>query len=340
MRPLDGNNHLRWIAATHPELDLDLIRLPLPSFIAPVAVAEALEPGSFVRWVAQAALRIDERLAAPQALFLGTPFERYDQTHLLSEADPREVRAVAEQEARLRKLELCVLPNVQVEAAADWIDAGFVALASFPDTLIDVDVPSFDAHLATLPAGDRSGIRRNIKKFVRAGHTIERVFDSRSMGGELHRAYRVFFERAKVHWMPYSRAYFDQLAEQGNWVRLFVAFSPEREPVGFVVNFSDKDMMQTGRLGVAPEYHHRDRIYFRLLYYALEDAIAAPEATTLSLEPTGYRTKRHLGARKLPLVNLVLGTGRTWRGLLAAAAPLGRWMLRHLEEPERLDRSF
>jgi len=339
---LDADAHVDWIARTHPDLSLSRDRMLLPSFVAPVAVAEALEPRSFTRKLAETALRVRRNLAAPPALFLGTPFEPYDQTGFLGGVDPAEVRRQALDAAKEKGLELCVLPNVSPESPLleGWREAGFVSLASFPDTRIDLSPEDFEAHLATLPQGDRSGIRRNGRKFRRAGHRIERIWDSAPHAETLYEAYRTFFDRAKVHWVPYSLDYFRELTSQGPRVRLFGAFNPEDALIGFVLNFEDGRMVHTGRLGVAPAYHHEDRVYFALLYHAIEDALGLQGAEELSLEPTSYRTKRHLGATKVPMVNLVLGTGPTWRCLLSTLTPLGRWMLSHLEDERRLDRAF
>ncbi|MEM1022277.1 MAG: GNAT family N-acetyltransferase [Myxococcota bacterium] len=339
---LDEDAHVDWIARTHPELALSRERLPMPSFVAPVAVMEALEPKSWTRRLAENILQLRRSLAAPPALFLGTPFERYDQSAYLGGVDPQEIRHLALSAARALGLELCVLPNVAPDDPLldAWLDAGFVALASFPDTRIDLAPSDFEAHLATLPQGDRSGIRRNERRFGSAGHHITRISDAAPHAETLYHAYRTFFDRAKVHWVPYSLDYFKEITTQGEAVRLFGAFSREEELIGFVLNFEDGAMVHTGRIGVAPAYHHRDRVYFALLYAAVRDALSLPRARALSLEPTSYRTKRHLGAVKLPMVNLVLGTGPTWRALLATLTPLGRWMLRHLEDERRLDRAF
>jgi hypothetical protein len=339
---LDEDAHVDWVGRTHPELELSRERLDLPSFVAPVAVVEALAPKSLTRRLAEVALWVRRELAAPPALFLGTPFERYDQTHFLSGHDPTRVRAQAMEAAKDMGLELCVLPNVSPDSPhlEAWREAGFVDLTSFPDTRVDLSPEDFEAHLAGLPQGDRSGIRRNGRKFRRAGHRIERIRDSAPHAEELYEAYRTFFDRAKVHWVPYNLDYFRELTSQGEAVRLFGAFAPDGELIGFVVNFEDGRMVHTGRLGVSPDYHHKDRVYFALLYHAIEDALGLPGAEELSLEPTSYRTKRHLGAYKVPMVNLVLGTGPTWRALLSTLTPLGRWLLGHLEDERRLERAF
>lgn len=334
----------RLLAETHPELRIRDDVLEVPTFEAPLDVREPLLPGA-VKDILTGFTEATPAYVVPRSLFLGTPFERYDQTHLFDEVEaPVRLAQQARSHARDRKLEMVVLTNVSThhEMMPRWLDAGFVSLPSFPDTLVDLDVPSFEAHLMRLPQGDRSGIRRNIRRFERAGHSLEDVRDSHGLGDALFGAYRPFFERATVRWQPHSEAYFERLTELGSRVRLTVARDTDGRVIGFVVNFEDGRDFQAGRIGVVPDFHKRDAVYFRLLYRAMEDAFA--RATTrrarLSLEPTGYRMKRHLGARAKPLVNLVLGVSLRWRTLLQGFAPLGRWLLGHLDDRQVLEQAY
>jgi hypothetical protein len=344
---LDDPRYYRFLAATHPHLRISNGRLQVPSYVATLDVREPLLKGP-VKAALEVGKAVTPGYVTPRALFLGTPFERYDQTHLFDEIDdvPALTRA-AERAARRLDAELVVITCVQGahRRAHDFTHAGFVELPSFPDTVVTLHGDSFDEHLATLPQGDRSGVRRNIRRFERAGHTLKTVSSTRELGETLYAAYRPMFDRAAVKWLPHTPAYFEGIADLDERVHVTVAFNPEHEAIGFIVNFEDglddahRRVFQAGRIGVLPAYHRKDAVYFRLMYHVLEEAIARG-GTHLSLEPTGYRMKRHLGADKIPLVNLVYGVSPTWRLLLGGAAGLGRFLLRHLEDPGKLEGNY
>ena len=334
----------RFLAETHPALDIRDDWLQVPTFVAPLDVREPLLPGP-VKDILTGFTEATPGFVLPPSLFLGTPFERYDQSHVLDEVEaPVRLAQAASQVASREQLEMVVLTNVSPAhpMLSRWLDAGFVSLPSFPDTLVDLDVDSFDAHLMRLPQGDRSGIRRNIRNFTGAGHRLEVLTSSEGQGQALFRAYLPFFERASVRWQPHTEDYFERLTELGHRVHLAVARAPDDEIIGFIVSFDDGDDFQAGRIGVVPEFHKKDGVYFRLLYHAMEEAFrrAPSRASRLSLEPTGYRMKRHLGARAQPLVNLVLGVSLRWRTLPAGFASFGRWLLAHLDDRKTLEKAY
>lgn len=338
---LDDAHYRAYLAQTHPEMRFDDVRLRVASFIAPLDVREPMLAG-VLRGCLGLARPVFPAHVTPLSLFLGTPFERYDQSHLLDETDDiPALRVDALEVAKEERLELVVVTNVRPDhpALGAWQQAGFVALPSFPDTVVDLETPRFDEHMMTLPQGDRSGMRRNIRRFDGAGHILERLHDSKPERDALFAAYVPFFERASVRWHPHTPEYFEGLAALDDRVSLTVARERSGDVIGFVVNFEDGDAYQAGRIGVRPDYHRRDAVYFRLLYHVLEEALEAG-ASTLSLEPTGYRMKRHLGARREPMVNLVLGVSPTWRLLLSQFSGLGRWLLSHLDDDSRLERSY
>lgn len=344
MALLDEAHYREFLAETHPELYISDTRLRVPSFVAPLDVREPMRPGIW-RDALEVVKELAPSLVIPRALFLGTPFERYDQTHLLDEvAAPETLWEEAERAARETRAEVVVLTNVSPrhERLADWLRAGFVALPSFPDTVIDLRAQSFEQHLAHLPGPDRSGIRRNVRHFEAAGHRLHRLDTSRREARSLFEAYWPFFRGATVRWQPHSSAYFAGLAELDPRVHLTVAKARAGETIGFIVSFEDELGLQAGRVGIHPDWHRRDAVYFRLLYHVLEAAIdrSGGARVQVSLEPTGYRMKRHLGASRRPLVNLVRGIGPIWRGLLSRGERLGRRLLMHLNDPRDLEARY
>lgn len=341
IRLLDDGRYLRFLSQTHPELDISISRFEVPSFVAPLDVREPLLPGVF-RALLNVGLRLTPSHVMPATLFLGTPFERYDQTELLSQLhDPVVLAETSRRYAERMGLELVVFTCVRADhpAIAPLLRAGFYALPSFPDTVVPLVGQDFDTHLLSLPPGDRSGIRRNIRRFERGGHRLERVYDSKDRGTELFAAYQPMYERATVKWIPHTEGYFAGIAALDERVHLTVAKNEAGDLLGFVINFADGDAFHAGRIGVRPDYYRRDAVYFRLLYHVLSESLHHG-ASRLVLEPTGYRMKRHLGARRKPLVNLVQGVSPTWRLLLSSSRGIGKMALSHLENRKILERHY
>lgn len=340
---LDAAHYIDFLARTHPTLKIEREAFALPSFVGPLDVREPLLPGGFMRTLADLGAKVTpDVLLNPSALFLGTPFERYDQSGVMDAIDaPERLLDAAADRAKEQQCELVVITNVdpQHPRVADWTRAGAKALPSFPDTLVDVEGTTFDAHLRTLPGEDRSGIRRNIRKFERAGHSLERLATSDTEATALYDCYRPYFDDATVQWFPHTEAYFSGLAALDPRVHLTVARQANGELIGFIVNFVDGAGMQSGRIGVRPDYHRKDAIYFRLLYAAIEETIKVGGGQ-LSLEPTGYRMKRHLGARAKPLVNLCFGVSATWRMLLGGLSGVGAMALAHLDDTPTLEKKY
>ncbi|MCP4501899.1 MAG: hypothetical protein GY822_18230 [Deltaproteobacteria bacterium] len=337
---LDSNVYFDFLALTHPELQISTTRLPVPSFIAPLDTREPLLQGP-MRSLLSAVKKVMPGPVTPPSLFLGSPFERYCQHALLDTVDDLSaLKRICVDVAKKESLDLVVVTNLRAtEDITPWLDEGFVALPSFPDTVIDLDVASFDEHLMRLPQGNRSGIRRNIRKFEKQGHRLRRLAPHEKLGKNLYETYRPYFDDATVQWFPHNDAYFDGLAAIDDDVFVTIAESSTSHLLGFIVNFLDGTSFQSGRIGVHRDFHKEDAVYFRLIYHVVEEAIAKGSGT-LSLEPTGYRMKRHLGARVIPQVNLCLGVSPLWRTLLSSFSGVGKKLLSHLEEPEVLEKNY
>lgn len=336
---LEKPRYRAYLSDTHPHLQMCETRLEVSSYVATLETTEPLKPG-VLRTALELVGRVWRTPTAPSALFLGTPFERYEQSWLLDDVhDVPRLAARAVHAAKAARAELVVLTNVDPAhpQCGAWRAAGFAALPSFPDAVLDLTgKTSLEAHLACLPAGDRSSVRRNTKKFARAGHRLERLSASTAEAEALFAAYTPFRERAMVRWHAHTVHYFAELAALDPRVHLTAAKDAEGAIIGFAVNFADGDVWHAGRVGVAPAYHKRDAVYFRLMYHLIEEAIAGG-ARALTLEPTAYRFKRHLGAVRKPLVNLVRGVSLPWRAALALGQPIGRHALRHLSSDAALE---
>lgn len=340
-RLLDEAHYFRFLSKTHPDLDISLSRFEVPSFVAPLDVREPLLPGVF-RALLNVGLRLTPSHVMPTSLFLGTPFEPYDQTELLDQIhDPVVLAETSRRYAERMGLELVVFTCVRSDhpAIGPLVRAGFYALPSFPDTVVPLVGTCFEEHLSSLPPGDRSGIRRNIRRFERAGHRLERISNSQNVAHELFAAYQPMYERATVKWIPHTEGYFAGIAELDERVHVTAARNATGDLLGFVINFEDGEAFHAGRIGVQSQHYRRDAVYFRLLYHVLAESLNKG-ASRLILEPTGYRMKRHLGARRRRLVNLVQGVSPTWRLLLSSSRGLGKMALSHLDNRRILERHY
>jgi hypothetical protein len=343
---LDDAHYLAFLRETHPELALSLADDATPTFTGTLDTRAPLLPG---RWRAlrDLAHTLAPARVAPRALFVGVPFEPYEQTRLLDDiGDLTRFTGELRVRAREGQHDVVVLTNVhRMHPRVDALKAhGFLELPSFPDCVLSLDgMRSFDDVLATRSRVRRRNARRHLHRFARAGHTVKRVHDSQAYARALFDSYAPFYARANVRWFPHSERYFAGVAALDARVVLSVAFDNHGAVSGFVLGFvDDRDGVRTfhsGRIGVHPTYHMRDAVYFRMVYRAIEDAIACG-AERISLEPTAYRVKRRLGAHIVPLVNLILPVSTLWRLVARRAASLGARALRHLDDVDVLEEHY
>ena len=339
---IESSSYTDFIASSHPHL-LHAVDPKLGHyFIAPLDIAEPLLPG-LLRWTLEKSQTIAPSLLKPRALFLGTPFEPYRQDDVLTRiSDISTLTYSLMETSKQHDTQCVVMTNISPTHAriTELVENGFVLLPSFPDMVLELRrLDNFESYLGTLKAADRSSVRRNKRVFRERGYTLEKVDDSSQYAKQLYHAYRPFFERAKVKWFPHSLEFFQNATAFGSSTRLFVARDQNGELAGFTMGYYDGKTYHAGRLGVRPDLHHQDRVYFALLYTFIEDAIAL-NAKVLSLEPTAYRLKRHLGAQPKPVVNAVLGSSLFWKTALLFGKPLGLYLLRHLNRLKLLEANY
>ena len=339
---IDSTRYSELIAKSHPELNYSIDPVIGHTFVANLDIAEPLLPGLLRQSVERAQQLLPKHLR-PKALFIGTPFEPYRQDDVLTR-----LSSIQELRAQLTKLQqeyqtqCIVMTNISPthERIRDLVDANFTLLPSFPDMVINLrPFDTFSHYLKSLKPADRSSVRRNRRVFLERGYTLQRLEDASKYSKELYEAYLPFFERAKVKWFPHSQAFFESATRLGPTTRLFVAYDCEGSIAGFSMGFFNDGIYHAGRLGVRPDLHHRDRVYFSLLYQFIEDAIDLG-AKSVSLEPTAYRLKRHLGAHPKPVVNAILGQSLFWKSALALGQPLGHYLLRHLNRLKLLEAHY
>ena len=336
---IDQPEYAEFIAKSHPALRCSKDDSIGHFFIANLDIAEPLLQG-LVRANLELAQSMLPRYLKPKALFLGTPFEPYRQDDVLARLPPLEKMVDGLHMLSSRHRAQCiVMTNVSPthERCSELLDSGFTLLPSFPDMVLNLrDIETFEEYLRLLKAGDRSSVRRNLRVFGERGYEIRQIKNSEPISTNLYEAYLPFFNRAKVKWFPHSPEFFRDATDFSNSTRLFVASDADGELAGFAMGYFDGRVYHAGRLGVRPDLFQQDRVYFALLYRFIEDAISLG-AKQLSLEPTAYRLKRHLGAKPRPVVNAIMGTSPFWRTALSLGKPLGYRLLRHLNRPKVLE---
>ena len=332
--------YMRFLQRTHPELHLDL-EGPVPSYVAPLQFYEPLKAG-WMRTGLRALTRFFPRLGAPKTLFLGSPFEPYEQTSGLKKATQPCVRHLKKRMAE-HQCGLAVLTNVCPESSnlSQWKAAGFKVLPSFPDVVLDLPGISFADFLKAKKSKVRNSILRNMRRFDRGGFTIRSINGAELKQHAYHfqRAYHHMFARAQVKWLRHTASYFENLRELGDHLFVEGAFDPKGRMVGFVMAFDDGDRLHGGRIGVIPSQHKKNSVYFRLIYALLERGYLAQKSQVV-LEPTSYAFKGALGAQARPMVNLVAGATPFWRTVMFLGLKFGKISLRHLESPSWLKRNI
>lgn len=330
---LESPPYLSHLSNAHPNLRFDLSSPGSPRFLASIDLTEPL----ISRWIPfliQASSRLVPRLQNPEILFLGTPFEPYNQSpHFpLSTFDLKRAPA---------GIDLVMVTNLEAGHPKSLFlkNAGFQALPSFPDMVLPVYVNSFQGHLETLDSVSKRSIQKNLRTFDHSVLYLEPCTQSHLHADELYATYDAMVQNSKIKWISHSPDYFKHLTQLGSNVRLTLAKNSLHQVIGFVVNFKDGDNWHSGRIGIHPDYHRKHALYFRLIYHAIEEAILN-NARQVFLSPTSYRVKRQLGARPQPLVNWLLGVSPLWKFLLKTSMPLARHALRHLNNQKMLEKRY
>ena len=339
---IDSTCYAELISRSHKELNYQVHPILGHQFVAHLDIAEPLLPGP-IRSAVEVTQRYLPTHLKPKALFLGTPFEPYRQDDVLSRfTSLREFQIEVESIRQTHNTQCVVMTNITPthRRISDLLRANFTLLPSFPDMVINLrQFKTFDLYLDSLKPEDRSSVRRKRRVFGERGYTIKASTDASKHAGEIYQAYLPFFERAKVKWFPHSQAFFQEVTKLGSTTRLFLAYDSQGRVAGFSMGFFCGGIYHAGRLGVRPDLHQRDRVYFALLYRFIEDAIDLG-AQSISLEPTAYRLKRHLGAHPKPVVNAIMGQSNFWRSALALGKPLGHYVLRHLNRLRMLEANY
>ncbi len=324
------------LVQAHPALRISTFS-GLPSFVARLSIYEALD-NALLRFFAKYLQNFLPTLLNPRTLFLGVPFEPYDQTasltHVVS-SDNYDDQLI--KHAEMLGVDLLVIPNIQEQGSEiQWAERGYLSLPSFPDMVLDTQFESFESYLATLSQGMRSSIRRNQRRFKKAAFSIEQIPPECLDVQPAYWGYCHFFERARVKWYPHTPSYFSLLPQAASVAKVWVATANKKQ-IGFIIAFHDDKGLHAGRIGILPDLYRQHAIYFNLVYeliaYAIKNRIER-----LYLEPTNYRFKASLGARQVSLVHFVKGFSNTWRYLLKYHGTFGNKLLSHLRVGECLEK--
>jgi len=339
-RFLDSTAYFDHLAYTHPYLNLSIEACGLPSFLAPVATHEPLY-SPLLQGAARMGAKVCPYIFKPTALFIGSPFERYMQNGLFERyyISAKNIRC-ATKIARAAGADLLVVPNIgATHAIVELLShLGFKAFDSFPDNQLPLPT-SYDAYIEERKTNQKNSMRRNMRRFDQSVIRLENVLPSGALGEKLYPSYRHLYDRARIKWLPHTKSYFGSLERFGRHAQFIVAFSPQKEPVGFMLYFNDGAQIQAGRMGIMPAFHQKDALYFMLYYELIRQSIKAG-AKSLSLGPTTYAFKRRLGANRVATVNMVKPVSPTWRFIMHRCEPALTKALSHLKKQDFLESCY
>lgn len=330
---LTDRRYIDFLSRAHPHLNIRTTLDGAAYYSARIDITEVLR-SPLKLFFSTCAAHIVPALTHPRMTVFGLPFEPYIQTPIIERLPSLStIETIADNDGA----DLVAVTNANPfdEQARMLENRGFVALPSFPGMSVLLSTQHFEDYLQNLRAKDREDLRRNIRLFDRAGHRLR--FATFLDDLPLHQAYVATRERSKIKWLSYSPDYFSQWQNAGNGARLIIAESRAGEFLGFVNLFFHDDRVHVARLAVAPAWHRRDAIYFRLLYCTVEQAcISGVERVMLG--PTAYRVKRRMGAQPQPLNNYFLPRSKLWRMLLPRARKIMVHQLNYMRSIEALER--
>lgn len=337
---LQSRAYINFLAQTHPELRLKR-EGTFPSYVAQLPFYEPLRPGRLRELLRGCAHRWPHWFA-PSTLFIGSPFEPYEQSSQLG-GDIDEGMGDLAHRAQKEGCGLMVLTNVSSSDVAlqTWRQQGFKAMPSLPDMVLTLCGAHFDDYLNSRKSKVRNSIARNIRKFEEAGFEICRFKgpELRALSHHLVRSYHQMYARANIKWLRHTAAYFEHLCDFEEDVFVDIAVNASGHLMGFIVSFDDGNRLHGGRIGVIPRQHQKNAVYFRLIYSLIERAYDLKKREVV-LEPTSFKMKRYLGAEYRPLVNLIRGTNVFWRTVCFLGGGLGRYWLRYLERRDQLEEYY
>ena len=250
---LQSSAYIDFLSQTHPELSLSWERV-FSSYRAPLPFYEPLKPGR-LRGMLQFLAKRWPQWFAPKTLFIGSPFEPYEQTSQLNRHSDRAISELVVH-AQQKDCGLMVLTNVcpSEPAVQAWRQNGFHILPSFPDMVLRLKGQRFEDYLISRKSKMRNSIARNIRQFEAAGFKVRRFqgAELRALSHHLVRSYHHMYARANIKWLRHSASYFEHLCDFEEDVFVDVALSASGQMLGFVVSFNDGDRLHGGRIGVVP----------------------------------------------------------------------------------------
>ncbi len=331
--------YVKFLAETHPKLHISQSSAGSPYFVSPLSCHEPLMPGVLRRLAYLSSLLVPS-ISRPRALVFGLPFEPYEQSGVL---DALPAVSLMKKMAMDLGTELIFIPNVNASLpACKKLEAvGFFAIPSFPDMKLKLPIGNFTDYLSSRPAKYRQGIRRNIRRFENKKHRVLITKEiSFERAEEVHEAYQFARRRAKVPWIAYEKAYFSNFQMSVPHAFSAVALSESGQFLGMAQGMQENELFHIARLATLERFHRQDAIFFRLIYAAIEHALAQG-CQQISLAPTSYAFKRRLGAKMRPLSNLILPIGLSWRFLSGAFRPASfHQLLGHLMSQKKLEQFY
>lgn len=269
-----------------------------------------------VSWVQ----RVAPRLGNVTVLMCGLPFSA-GQSNLTFAPGADRVRVVQVLDTLMRQLarrhgaRLVVLKEFGAddrEHLAPLIRRGYCSADSAPSYAMSRTFPDLAAYCETLKSHYRSGVRRSLEKFERAGCRVVHLEDPdeirRVYTPDMHRLYEEVVGKAELKLEVLSHRFFHELVEQlPGRATLTVAYRGERI-LGFGWALSTGPAFDGLFCGIDYDHNAECDTYFNVIYHSLDHAFRRG-SERITLGQTADAFKARLGCTGTPRYIYARGTG-------------------------------
>jgi len=234
-----------------------------------------------------------------------------------------------------------VLPDKELDVTRLLAERGYLTTRAFPVCFLDIEWDSFDGYLSylhTFSKKMRQNVKEEIRRFKRAGFTVEVIENPSEYGDRL-------FELADTHYRSYNQRgvtftpqFLPKVKRLLGQDAVFYGAFRENSLVGFVVLVKRGEIGYLPWTGIDRETSARSGTYFNLVFYRPVEDANRLQIKRLYFGRALYKTKVRRGCRVYGPRHFYRSPNRAWHGILRPwFAFHENWMRRKMGETEDLE---